>query len=136
VPFISLGVMNRVVREEGEWWPVVEVFNDFGYGESKRWGGIDSVQKRRMVRQRLISSVQKAGVAWCRVRRCCGQKTVMRGRRGPRWARLGRTDERTRCADGLAREEFSKENRQAARWFGSKTKKEEMGCRIRNLNLI
>jgi hypothetical protein len=37
---------------------------------------------------------------------------------------------------GLVREEFSKEKRRAARWFGPKTKKEEMGCEIFFCNLI
>jgi hypothetical protein len=37
---------------------------------------------------------------------------------------------------GLAREDFSKEKRWSARWFGPKTKKEEMGCQIFFSNLI
>jgi hypothetical protein len=37
---------------------------------------------------------------------------------------------------GLARVEFSKEKRRATRWFGPKTKKEEMGCEIFFSNLI
>jgi hypothetical protein len=45
----------------------------------------------------------------------------------PRWVRLGRKVERIERADGLTREEFSKEYRWSARWFGPKMKKEEMG---------
>jgi hypothetical protein len=54
----------------------------------------------------------------------------------PRWARLGRKVERTGRADGLTREEFSNQKRWATRWFGPKTKKEEMGCEIFVSNLI
>jgi hypothetical protein len=54
----------------------------------------------------------------------------------PRWARLGRKVERTRRADGLARDEFSKQMRWAVRWFGPKMKKEEMGCENFFSNLI
>jgi hypothetical protein len=54
----------------------------------------------------------------------------------PRWARLGHKVERTEHADGLTREEFSNQKRWAARWFGPKTKKEEMGCEIFFSNLI
>jgi hypothetical protein len=53
-----------------------------------------------------------------------------------RWAGLRRKVERTGSADGLAREDFSKERRQAATWFGPKMKKEEMGCEIFFSNLI
>jgi hypothetical protein len=54
----------------------------------------------------------------------------------PKWARLGRKVERIGRIDGLAREEFSNQKRWAARWFGPKTKKEEMGCEIFFSNLI
>jgi hypothetical protein len=37
---------------------------------------------------------------------------------------------------GWAREEFSKEKRRGARWFGPKMKKEEIGCEIFFPNLI
>jgi hypothetical protein len=37
---------------------------------------------------------------------------------------------------GWAREEFSKEKRRGARWFGPKMKKEEIGCEIFCPNLI
>jgi hypothetical protein len=51
-------------------------------------------------------------------------------------AEMGQNAEWTGRADGLAREEFSKETRQGTRWFGSKMKKEEMGCEIFFSNLI
>jgi hypothetical protein len=47
VPFIGPRVANRAVREEGERRLVVDLFNDFGYGESKQWGGFGSMRKRR-----------------------------------------------------------------------------------------
>jgi hypothetical protein len=54
---------NRAIGEEGERLLVVELFNDFGYGESKWWSSFGSMQKRRRVRRWLISSVRKAGTA-------------------------------------------------------------------------
>jgi hypothetical protein len=49
---------------------------------------------------------------------------------------MGQKGGRTGRADGLVREEFLKEKRPAARWFGPKTKKEEMDCGIFFSNLI
>jgi hypothetical protein len=133
-PFIGPGMANRAVREEGERQLVVELFNDFGYGELKWWGGLGSMRKRRRVRRWLISSACKAGAARCRARWWCGWKMAAAAALGdarktmPRWARLGRKVERTGHTDGFTMEDFWKEWRWAARWFGPKTMKEEMGC--------
>jgi hypothetical protein len=58
-----------------------------------------------------------------------------RGRR-VRWVEMGQKAGRTGCADGLVREESSKEKRWAARWFGPKMKKEEMDYGIFFSSLI